>query len=112
MKLMVTGGRDFGDRRYVSDVLSTVHYLHPVDLLIVGDATGVDALATAWAEEVDVPVEVHFAEWQTHGRAAGPIRNKEMVDCEPDLVIAFPGGAGTANAVKTARQANITVIEV
>ncbi|MEM9912925.1 MAG: hypothetical protein AAF922_19365 [Pseudomonadota bacterium] len=46
------------------------------------------------------------------GRAAGPIRNKEMLDegC-PDLVVAFPGGRGTANMVKQAQAAGVEVLD-
>ena len=50
------------------------------------------------------------ANWKKHGRAAGPIRNKQMLEeAKPDLVIAFPGGAGTANMVKQAREAGVKV---
>jgi len=53
------------------------------------------------------------AKWSKHGRAAGPIRNQEMIDeCKPDLVVAFPGGRGTADMVRRAKAAGIRVIEV
>ena len=52
-------------------------------------------------------------DWEKHGRAAGPIRNKLMLDeGRPDLVVAFPGGRGTANMVKQASAASVEVIEV
>lgn len=53
------------------------------------------------------------ADWHTHGRAAGPIRNRRMIEeGKPDLVVAFPGGRGTANMVNQARAAGIEVREV
>ena len=47
-----------------------------------------------------------------HGRSAGMIRNKEMIDCHnPELVIAFPGGSGTEGMKKLALRRGIRVIE-
>lgn len=42
-------------------------------------------------------------------KAAGHIRNKQMLDTGIDVVIAFPGGRGTANMVKIAKEANVQV---
>ncbi len=51
------------------------------------------------------------AEWSKYGRRAGPIRNKQMLDVgKPHLVVAFPGGAGTANMVKQAKAAGVPII--
>ena len=53
------------------------------------------------------------ADWDTHGRGAGPIRNKQMLEeGKPDLVIAFPGGKGTANMIGQAKEAGIPVREI
>jgi hypothetical protein len=53
------------------------------------------------------------ADWNTLGRAAGPIRNGRMLrDGLPDAVIAFAGGIGTANLVAQARAAGVTVYEI
>ena len=53
------------------------------------------------------------ADWAKHGRKAGPIRNQRMIDeGRPDLVVAFPGGTGTADMVERARVAGIRVIEI
>jgi hypothetical protein len=51
-----------------------------------------------------------MADWNTHGRAAGPIRNQRMLDeVKPELVVAFPGGRGTADMVRRAREAGVNV---
>ncbi|BAQ18361.1 hypothetical protein GL4_2928 [Methyloceanibacter caenitepidi] len=81
--------------------------------MIHGNATGADALAGFWAIAVGVPILAFAADWNKHGRAAGPIRNKQMLDeGKPDLVIAFPGGRGTANMVRQARERGVEVVEV
>jgi hypothetical protein len=53
---------------------------------------------------------VYKAEWDKHGRAAGPIRNQQMLDDgKPDLVLAFAGGRGTDDMCRRAREAGIEV---
>lgn len=83
--------------------------------IIHGGATGADTAADEWAvvnwtglTEFKVTPE----EWKHLGRAAGPIRNQRMIDeGKPDLVVAFPGGTGTADMVRRAKRAGIEVIE-
>lgn len=114
MRVMVTGGRSFSDLGEVWGQLDALHALSgPISVIIHGGATGADSLANSWAVYNSVTVEQHNADWSKHGRAAGPIRNGEMIRLgKPDLVVAFPGGTGTANAVRQAKEAGITVIEV
>jgi precorrin-6x reductase len=76
----------------------------------MGDAGGADALASAWSLVYGIPNRRYVAKWGKHGRAAGPIRNQQMLEDNPiDLVIAFPGGAGTADMVSRAEAAGIEV---
>lgn len=86
----------------------------PSDITIIhGGATGADSAAGDFAN-VHFCQELCFpADWNKYGMSAGPIRNKQMLDegC-PDLVVAFPGGKGTANMVAQAKKAGIKVIEV
>jgi hypothetical protein len=104
---LVTGGRDYSDSGCVYRYLTQ---LKP-DVIVHGAATGADSLADAWAKHYDVPVKRYPADWHAHGRAAGPKRNQQMIDCEkPDVVLAFPGGKGTADLVRRAERAGIRVI--
>ncbi|KZY50995.1 hypothetical protein A3734_06445 [Sulfitobacter sp. HI0054] len=82
--------------------------------IIHGAAPGVDTQAMIVADMLPNCKHLPFeAEWNKHGRAAGPIRNKRMLDeGKPDLVVAFPGGRGTANMVKQAKAGGFKVIEV
>jgi hypothetical protein len=78
-----------------------------------GGATGVDEFAKGWATtRPEVKRWVCNADWKTHGRKAGPLRNARMLEWKPDAVIAFPGGKGTANMVALAKAAGVPVIEV
>jgi hypothetical protein len=60
-----------------------------------------------------VPVQVFHADWGQFGSGAGPIRNSKMLaEGKPEMVLAFPGGRGTANIVEQARSAGVSVCEV
>ena len=81
--------------------------------MITGGASGADALAAAWTEERGVTYREYPADWAAHGRAAGPLRNQLMLERERiDLVLAFPGGRGTADMTTRAVRAGIPVTTV
>ena len=111
MRVLVCGGREYTDRERVFAVLDAM--ADQIDRLICGGARGADDLAYIWACRRDKSPERYMAEWERYGRRAGPIRNQRMIDeGKPDLVIAFPGGRGTADMVRRARSASITVKEI
>ena len=111
-RLLVCGGRDYRDAATVARVLDAVLRKHGIASIIQGGADGADRLAAEWGWDHKIPVGTFNADWKAHGRAAGPIRNKKMLDeGEPDAVVAFPGGRGTADMVRQARAANIKVWE-
>ncbi len=115
--VIVTGGRDYQDRARVFAALDMAHAHRPITLLVhgacmnskTGELQGADRWADEWAREHGVPVEPHPADWLTWGKAAGPMRNKQMMEQGGHGLIAFPGGAGTANAMRHARQFAIPV---
>ena len=112
MRLLVCGGRDFDDWRWVMRSMDDLDSNEGIDLVIHGGARGADTLAGRWADRRRVPCMVFPAAWKGGlGRSAGPIRNGWMIDFgKPDLVLAFPGGRGTANMIKQAKAAGIDVI--
>ena len=74
-------------------------------------APGGDEGAAEWGKSEDLKVLAFPANWQKPGKAAGPIRNRQMIEQgKPDIVIAFPGGRGTANMVLQSMHAGIPVI--
>ena len=110
MRVLVCGGRDFSDRMMLNEHLDTMHAAQPFTVIIHGDARGADTLAKEWALSRGVKHLAFPADWTQHGKAAGPIRNTRMlVEGQPDKVVAFPGGAGTANMVDQARRAGVRV---
>lgn len=116
-RVLVCGGRDFTDAQRVFEVLD--HYLieaRGFAVVIHGAAKGADMLAAAWAKFRDVPAEPYPIlphDWTIHGKSAGPLRNKQMLQVgRPDVVIAFPGGNGTANMIWQAEQARVPVLRI
>lgn len=107
MRVGVTGGRDYADRRTVARVLEA---LRPDVVLVHGAATGADSLCAEWWSSDGRVTEPHPADWTKYGRAAGAIRNQVMVDSGLDVLIAFPGGRGTADMVRRASRAGVKVI--
>ncbi len=109
MRVIVCGGRGFDNYPLMRDVLDA----HGITELAEGGATGADDMAEAWACQRNVPCRTFPALWAKHGRAAGPIRNAQMLcEFQPDAVIAFPGGRGTADMIRQERAAGVRVIEV
>lgn len=112
-RVLVCGGRDYSDPSFIFRHLFGQHARSPITAIIEGGAPGVDKFARMWAEGRGIEVMTWRADWKTHGRAAGPIRNAEMLKFgKPDLVIAFPGGKGTENMKMQARRAGVEVIEI
>ena len=106
MVVIVTGGRHYANKQLVRRVLD---FLKP-DKVVQGGATGADALALNWAKDKDVEWKTYPADWTQFGKAAGPIRNKAMLEAHPfALVLAFPGNVGTAGCVQMAEKRNMLV---
>lgn len=110
MRIIVCGGRDYHDKAALFRAMDKAHSLKPITFLIQGGANGADFLGWTWGDERGVSCGSYNADWKKHGKAAGPIRNAEMISQgKPDGVIAFPGGAGTADMVRQAEAAGIKV---
>lgn len=117
MKIVVCGARETKDLETDLKMQVAVHkHLHalnretPITFLAQGGATGVDSSAHDWAESRGVTCASFWAAWDKLGNTAGPIRNRIMLEIvRPDLVVAFPGGAGTLSCVTIAESRGIPV---
>jgi hypothetical protein len=110
IRVLVCGGRHYRDNGAVFGRLNILHADKGIAVIIHGSATGADALAEKWAVANDVPIMALKADWNAYGRAAGPIRNRKMLtEGRPDLVLAFPGGDGTADMVRQAEDRGFLV---
>ena len=114
--IVAGGGRDL---TWPSELIAT-HLLRAsrgriVQALLHGAARGADQAIAAAADQLGWPQIACPAAWQQHGRAAGPIRNRQMLHQAIDqatalplgaglLVITFPGSRGTASLLDQARR--------
>lgn len=138
--LIVAGCRDFADYRKVRERCGWVmeelfghewqdtapRHTH----VLSGCAKGADALGIQWANEYGIPIMRFPADWETYGKAAGPIRNREMVRAAKAatltqegseknkttkaILIAFWDGKsrGTRNIIETARKEGVETVVV
>lgn len=110
MRLLVTGSRKWKDKEALFHYLNRM-FLQFHDIVIVhGNCrNGADAMAKEWAETNGIPHEPHNAQWDIYGKAAGHIRNKQMVDTNPDRAVAFISGEsrGTRNCISHIEKAGI-----
>ena len=88
MKLAIVGCRDYNDKKFIFDTIMQHFEITDINLIISGGASGVDTLAEQFAITHDIELCVYKADWAKYGKAAGPIRNKLIVE-KSDVVIAF-----------------------
>ena len=114
-RVLVTGGRGYQNCEAVFERLATCRESaarNGLKLIVIhGDCpTGADHWAALWSRREGIDERRYPAQWNLHGRSAGPRRNQQMVtEGQPDLVVAFPGGRGTADLVRRARAADVLV---
>ena len=110
MKLIIAGGRDyqFTDADY--DSLDELLSALPIQEVISGCATGADECGEAWAKLRGIPVRQYRADWKTHGKAAGPMRNQSMASYA-DAVALFPGGKGTESMYRIAKASGLEIFD-
>lgn len=109
MRVLITGGRDFADIARLEETLNLLHASNTIKLLIHGAAKGADTLASQWAIKNGVEELACPADWKRFGRGAGPLRNRQMLDHSPDLLVAFPGGSGTADMINAALKRGVAI---
>jgi hypothetical protein len=113
MRVLVCGGRDYDDEARVHATLTALHKKDRFHAVLEGGADGADALGRQWAHGMGIRVETFEANWGAYGKAAGPMRNRRMLEeGRPDLIVAFPGGKGTADMIWRGRQAGVAVLRV
>lgn len=109
MLIMISGGRRYFDTGVINRTMNQLLKEFGSFTVLTGGASGADNLVAHWADEHNIQKITIKAEWDLYKHAAGPIRNKKMIEMKPNLVILFPGGKGTLSAGNLAREAGIPV---
>lgn len=113
--VLITGGRDYADQATVDEIVDFLHAFYGEDLRILhGAARGADSLAQKAIERLGIAHKKFPADWKTHPKAGGVIRNAEMARyldfCRDSghstQIVAFPGGNGTNNMIQEGSRRN------
>lgn len=111
MKVLVCGSRHFDNYDWLREELEK----YEITEIIEGGARGADRMAATYARSKSIKFTEFPANWEKHGKAAGPIRNIQMLkEGVPDLVVAFmgPNSRGTAHMVSIAQKAGVETIVI
>jgi len=110
MKVAIVGSRHFDDYETLERFVLAKIPLAEISQVISGGAAGADALAAAFARRHNLWLREFPAEWGRFGRAAGPQRNRLIVEAA-EVLVAFPLGpsAGTRDCIRKARAKGILV---
>ena len=114
MRLIIAGGRDFDDYRLMTDALAELYeklegcgrgccydYVWKIDEIVSGGAKGADYLGEKFAKLNDIHVRTFHAEWDTHGKSAGIIRNRQMADYADEALVFWDGfSKGSLNMIQ------------
>jgi hypothetical protein len=107
----IVGSRDYPDRGAVSRYMGELQMTAWDSIIVSGGAQGPDTWAVEDAEDLGLHAEVFKADWPKHGRAAGMIRNTQIVE-RCDRVVAFWDGIskGTLDTIRKATRAGKPVL--
>lgn len=111
MKLIIAGGRDY--RCTDADLcnLDAIRLADNVTEVVCGGATGADEYGRQWAIMNNIPVKMFAPDWKAYGRAAGPIRNRQMAEYA-DAVVLFAGGRGTQTMFEIATELGLEIYDL
>ena len=112
MRVIIAGSRTFGPRR--EEVMAAIDDLALgfVSEVISGCAPGVATIGEAWATDHGIYIRRFPADWDKHGKSAGPIRNREMAANADALILVWDGTShGSANMKRQALERGLVVRE-
>lgn len=108
MRVIIAGCRHFTDYELVDMAIKESNL--DITTVISGGAKGVDRLGEIYAESMNITLHVFEADWERHGRAAGPIRNRKMAENADALIAVWDGKSrGTKNMIETAKKLGLLV---
>jgi len=108
MKVIIAGSRTIEDYDRVAEAMAASGY-DPTEV-VSGGARGVDELGEKWARRHDLPVTQMPADWEEHGKAAGPKRNARMADYADALVAVWDGRSpGTRDMLRKAHARDLPI---
>lgn len=110
MKLIIAGSRDIKDPLAVIERAIAHFGITGVTTVVSGAARGIDQAGEDWARKNGLSIVLFPAQWQTHGKAAGPIRNRKMAEHATALLAIWDGSSrGTKSMIEIATELGLKV---
>jgi len=110
MRTIVAGCRNITNYETVEAAIAASGFSSQITTIISGGECGVDSCGEWYATKNKIPLEIHQAEWDVHGRYAGPKRNKAMAKIADALIAVWDGESrGTANMINEAQLKGLKV---
>ena len=110
MNIAIIGSRKFSNYSFMKNSILNIVKIEDIDYVVSGGAKGADTLGELFAKEYNLKTMIFKPEWNKYGKAAGVIRNTDIVR-NADIIIAFPMGSskGTYDSIHKARKSHKTV---
>lgn len=109
MRVIIAGSRDITDYNLLVSIIKESNLT--ITQIICGGATGVDALGEKYAKENNIELKYYRANWTNHGKATGPIRNRQMAENADALIAIWDGASrGTMNMISEANKKDLLSI--
>lgn len=110
MRCIIAGTRKVTNYGLLLRALDECGWRDEITSVVSGCAKGGDLLGETWATSQGLPILRHPANWRRDGRAAGPLRNTEMVKNADALIALWDGASnGTRDVIMKARAAGLRV---
>lgn len=107
-RTIIAGSRENLSYKHVKHAIENCGW--EITTALCGAASGVDAFGERWAKRNNVPIEYYPADWRTHKRGAGYIRNAEMANRAEALIAVWDGKSpGTKSMIRIAQKAGLKV---
>ncbi len=109
-KVIIAGGRDYTDYVRLEYICAELLQGKFNTEIVSGKARGADRLGEMFAVEHGYPVKYFPANWELHGKRAGPLRNIEMAEYADELIAFWDGKSrGTKHMIDEATKKGLKV---
>jgi hypothetical protein len=111
MKTIIAGGRDISCSRSIELFIEACPW--EITDVIYGGCRGVDCIGAEWARKKGFHPKLFEADWNKHGKIAGPIRNKAMAACADALILIWNGlSLGSESMLGFARERGLVILDI
>lgn len=108
MKTIIAGSRTITSLAIVEQAIRESGF--DITEVVCGGAKGVDQLGADWAYLHKNRIKWFPADWDKHGRYAGPLRNRAMADYAEALIAVWDGNSrGTKHMIDCATKKGLKV---